>query len=58
MNDALLESLINQGEGTTVDYKRDQYPFAEAGDNEKSEPLKDILAFANAWRTSWAIVLF
>jgi hypothetical protein len=40
-----------------LDFKRDQYPFAGATDAEKAELLKDILAFANAWRRTDAFIL-
>jgi hypothetical protein len=45
-----LESLLHEDESTSLDFKRDQYPFDAATDEQKSELLKDILAFANAWR--------
>jgi Putative DNA-binding domain len=58
MNDQLLESLLREDEGTALDFKRDQYPFVGANDdNVKSELLKDILAFANSWRRSDAFIL-
>ena len=34
-------------EGPTLDFKREQYRFDKASDEDKSELLKDILAFAN-----------
>ena len=52
MTESLLESLLHQGESTTLDFKEGQYAFVKAADEEKSEILKDILAFANAWRAS------
>src|SRR5262249_34944507 len=57
MNDKLLENLLREGESTSLDYKRDQYPWVGASDDDKSEVLKDILAFANAWRHSDAYIL-
>jgi Putative DNA-binding domain/AAA ATPase domain len=39
------------------DVKRDQYPFVGASDEDKSELLKDILAFGNSWRRSTAFIL-
>lgn len=57
MNDAQLEELLHEEESSTLDFKRDQYPFAGATDEEKSELLKDILAFANAWRRTTAFIL-
>jgi hypothetical protein len=57
MTDALLEQLLHEGESSSLDYKRDQYPFAGATDDDKSELLKDILAFANGWRHAEAYIL-
>jgi hypothetical protein len=57
MDAALFERLLNEEEGTMLDFKRDQYPFSKATDEEKSELLKDILAFANAWRRADACIL-
>ena len=53
----LLDQLLHEEEGAALDFKRDQYPFDRADDNAKSELLKDILAFANAWRRSTAYIL-
>ena len=52
-----LAHLLYQGEGTTLDFKSEQYRFSGATDDEKSELLKDILAFANAWRNADAYIL-
>jgi hypothetical protein len=57
VNSTLMEELLNEEEGPTLDFKRDQYPFAKATDLQKCELLKDILAFANAWRRTDAYVL-
>mgnify|MGYP002784767469 CR=1 FL=1 len=57
MNDGLMEQLLHEGESSSLDYKSDQYPFAGASDEEKSELLKDILAFANGWRHAEAYIL-
>ena len=53
----LLEQLLHEEEGTALDFKRDQYPFDGVDDKAKSELLKDILAFANAWRRTTAYIL-
>ena len=45
-----LEQLLYEEEGPTLDFKRDQYAFAKATEDEKSELLKDILGFVNCWR--------
>jgi len=57
MDPALFEQLLYEEESTTLDFKRDQYFFAKATDDEKSELLKDILGFTNAWRRSAAFIL-
>ena len=57
MNPTLMEELLNEDENSTLDFKRDQYPFDKASDEQKSELLKDILAFANAWRRTDAFLL-
>ena len=57
MNTELLEELLHEEEGAALDFKRAQYPFEDADNDGKSELLKDILAFANAWRRSTAYVL-
>lgn len=53
----MLESLLYQEESEALDFKVQQYPFSGANDDEKSELLKDILAFANAWRQTDAHIL-
>ena len=53
----LLRTLLEQEEGPTLDFKRDQYRFHKASPTEKSELLKDILAFANTTRDSSAYIL-
>lgn len=57
MNNELFERLLYEEESTTLDFKKEQYRFAKATDDEKSELLKDILGFANAWRRSEAYIL-
>jgi hypothetical protein len=57
MDASTLEQLLNEDESTSLDFKRDQYPFVAGSDDEKSELLKDILAFANAWRRTDAFIL-
>jgi Putative DNA-binding domain len=57
MNDKLIEQLLNEDESTYLDFKRDQYPFEGETDDVKSEVLKDILAFTNAWRRTDAYIL-
>jgi Putative DNA-binding domain len=54
----LIESLLYQSEGTALDFKRYQYPFLNhATEDQKSELLKDILAFANSFRQTDAYII-
>jgi hypothetical protein len=53
----LLETLLNMSESSVLDFKRAQYPFANADDNAKAEIVKDVLAFANAWKTADAHIV-
>lgn len=57
MERTLFEALLHEDEGVTLDFKRDQYKFDRASDNERSELAKDIVGFANAWRRSDAYIL-
>ena len=52
-----IEELLYEEEGPTLDFKREQYAFTASNDYQKSELLKDILAFANAWRRQDAYIL-
>ena len=53
----LVEDLLHESEGTSLDFKSAQYPFEYATDEVKSELLKDVLAFANSWRRTTAYIL-
>ena len=57
LDSKLLEGLLHEPEGAALDFKSAQYPFEHATDEEKSELLKDILAFANSWRRTTAYIL-
>ncbi|MEZ6071908.1 MAG: ATP-binding protein [Pirellulales bacterium] len=57
MDRAFLERLLHEDESATLDFKAAQYPFAKATDDEKSELLKDILGFVNAFRRGTAYIL-
>lgn len=57
MDKQFLEQLLYEDESETLDFKRDQYAFTGANDDAKSELLKDIVAFANAWRRTEAHIL-
>ena len=52
-----LIGLLDMEEGLTLDFKREQYRFNKATPADKSELLKDILAFANTQRYSTAYIL-
>ena len=53
----ILETLLYQPEGSALDFKQEQYLFEGADVGKKAELLKDILAFANAWRLTTAYIL-
>lgn len=57
MDDEFLASLLYEEEGATLDFKKEQYRFSNATKEDKSELLKDILGFANAWRRAGAYIL-
>lgn len=57
MTPELLESLLYQNESETLDFKSGQYTFDKVSPEQQSELLKDILAFANAWRQTDAYIL-
>ncbi|MHC8327265.1 AlbA family DNA-binding domain-containing protein [Pseudomonas sp. LB1P83] len=57
MDDVLIEKLLYMGEGASLDYKQQQYVVDGKDFKAKSELLKDILAFANAWRSDDAYIL-
>ena len=57
LDQKLLENLLHEAEGTSLDFKSEQYSFTYASDGEKSKLLKDILAFANSWRRTTAYIL-
>ena len=57
MDAALFERLLREDESETLDFKKQQYAFSKATDHKKSELLKDILGFANAWRRTDAYIL-
>ncbi|WP_080409046.1 helix-turn-helix domain-containing protein [Burkholderia ubonensis] len=53
----LISTLLYRGEGDALDFKLQQYEFENSDDDKKSILLKDILAFANAWRDGPAYIL-
>lgn len=52
-----VKKLVKHSESDTLDVKGDQYPFTSRDNDEKSEILKDILAFANALVSDDAFIL-
>lgn len=57
MDTATLQILLNKVESDTLDFKVQQYRFYGASDDEKSELLKDIIAFANGWKETDAFII-
>ena len=58
MSDLNVERLLYEEESSYIDFKQEQYRFAEEENKHvRSELLKDILAFANAWRRQEAFIL-
>ena len=53
----LLEQLLHEPESQSLDFKQAQYRFERASELDKSELLKDVLAFVNSWRRTSAYVL-
>ncbi|MDE2420301.1 MAG: ATP-binding protein [Gammaproteobacteria bacterium] len=53
----LIENLLFEEEGSALDFKSEQYRFSGATPEDKSELLKDVLAFANSWRRTDAYIL-
>lgn len=43
MTDQLFERLLFEEEGTGIDFKKEQYRFAKASEEERSELVKDVL---------------
>ena len=54
---SLVQRLLYEEESYVLDFKQEQYPFAGASDEEKSELLKDVLAFANGCHRTDAFIL-
>lgn len=50
-----IDALLWEDESTTLDFKEQQYPLTS--DEEKAELIKDVLAFANAFRRNDAYIL-
>ena len=52
-----VKILLDMEEDPSLDFKREQYPFKKASASDKSELLKDVLAFTNAQRYRTAYIL-
>ena len=56
-----IRELVLEGESNRLEFKREQYHFVglsgQSADREKSKLLKDVLAFANAFRKEPAFIL-
>lgn len=58
MNPPDITTLLNMSESDALDFKSGQYKFWNpATDDEKSELLKDIIAFANSFKTGDAFIV-
>jgi hypothetical protein len=57
MDEALFSTLIRKSESDTLDFKGQQYAYSGGSQEQKAELLKDILAFANAWKETEAYIL-
>jgi hypothetical protein len=57
LQDSEITELLYHEESTVLDFKSEQYKFETASDDEKSEILKDLLAFANVFRRTDAIIM-
>ncbi|GBF40637.1 AlbA family DNA-binding domain-containing protein [Leptospira johnsonii] len=50
MNEEEFVRFLYQSESDSLDFKREQYNFSKASDEDKSELLKDIISMSNSWR--------
>lgn len=57
MEEPILVSLLDSDEGPTLDFKKEQYAFSKASEEERSELVKDILGFCNTQRQTAAYIL-
>jgi hypothetical protein len=57
MDASFFENLLNESESNCLGFKQAEYRFDGASNEEKSELLKDILAFANTWRRTDTYIL-
>lgn len=55
MDKGLFETLLNKTESEELDFKSEQYKLDT--EEQKAEFIKDVLAFANAWKTSDAYII-
>ena len=62
LNPALIESLLHEEESHVLDFKQGQYRFkkdssSELTEKNRSELVKDLVAFANTERTQSAFIM-
>ena len=62
LSNVMIESLLSQDEGPTLDFKGNQYQFKKSDipqitEELRSQLVKDLLAFANTHRDSSAFIL-
>jgi len=53
----VVETLLRRNESESLDFKEAAYRVKNATNEEKSEIVKDVLAFANAWRMEDAYIV-
>ncbi len=56
LDPVLVETLLNMAESTVLDFKSAQYGF-DGDEAARVELVKDIVAFANAWKTADAHIV-
>lgn len=54
---SMLERLLYEEESVVLDFKQAQYLFDGATKDQQAKILKDVLAYANAWRRADAYIL-
>ena len=57
MDDVLFTTLVRKSESDTLDFKAQRSSFIGGSREQKSELMKDILAFANAWKETDAYII-
>lgn len=57
MDEQLFKTFLFKSENDSIDFKKEQYKFILASDDDKSELLKDILAMVNSWRQETGYII-